>query len=85
MLNRQQQAKEGTMKRLIFLFYLLLSILLPAACTPAAAPTAADNPQTTDTVDTSASAAVAAGIDTSDLTLIGQTGRPQFLNAYASW
>ena len=24
-------------------------------------------------------------IDTSDLTLIGTTGRPQFLNAYASW
>ena len=24
-------------------------------------------------------------IDTTDLTLIGRTGRPQFLNAYASW
>ncbi|WP_420631403.1 hypothetical protein [Candidatus Leptofilum sp.] len=24
-------------------------------------------------------------IDTSDLTLIGQTGRPQLLNVYASW
>ena len=38
-------------------------------------------------VDTAVTAdePVSSPIDTADLMLIGETGRPQFLNAYASW
>ena len=45
---------------------------------PVAAEPSSSSAETDSVVSSSA-------IDTSDLTLIGETGRPQFLNAYASW
>ncbi|GJM41826.1 MAG: hypothetical protein DHS20C20_21080 [Ardenticatenaceae bacterium] len=78
------------MKRLLILFLLLGSTaVFFVACS--------DNQAAEAVVPTEAASAAPtipptptdlpeeAGIDTSDLTLIGQTGRPQLLNAYASW
>jgi hypothetical protein len=61
--------------------------LILAACAPTAAPvepaTAVEEPVVES--EPEAVEVEQAAIDTSDLTLIGNTGRPQFLNSFASW
>lgn len=67
------------MKRLLILCVGLLAVLSLAACGGAEpAVPAAEPPTPIPTVDP-------AEVDPNDFTLVGQTGRPQFLNAYASW
>ena len=79
------------MKRIwpIFIFLCSTAVLL-AACSGSQV---ADEVILAGEVETAVDPAPAADeaelvsdpIDTTDLTLIGETGRPQFLNAYASW
>lgn len=71
------------MKRFLMFGLGLLMMLTLAACASsepaaeiAAEPTASIAP--IPTVD-------AAEVDANDLTLVGNTGRPQFLNAFATW
>ncbi|KAA3664715.1 MAG: hypothetical protein DWQ04_04290 [Chloroflexi bacterium] len=64
------------MKSIIALLVTAVTILMfLAACSPAGTPIAEKVPEIV----------AEPTIDTSDLTLIGNTGRPQLLNAFASW
>lgn len=60
---------------------LVLVGLLAVACAPAAAPTS-----TPTTLPTEAAPETAASTEpTEDITLVGRTGRPQFLDSFAHW
>jgi PBP1b-binding outer membrane lipoprotein LpoB len=63
------------MKRTQNLIFLLIGILFLAACT--------ENAALQSTVETAVTEP--ATVSPTSLTLIGETGRPQLLNAYASW
>lgn len=75
------------MKRIwTFFLFLASTAVFLIACGSSQAP---ENP--TPTAAPAAAATVVpnepatSAVNPSDLSLIGQTGRPQFLNAYASW
>jgi hypothetical protein len=76
-------------KRLIGFLLLVLTGLLATACAAQTAPTAAPArapevlPAATPAAETAAAAGTRAQV--ADPALIGQTGRPQFLNSYAVW
>ena len=64
------------MKRIVFfLLTAVTGLILLAACAPADSPAIEQEPETISEPT----------IDKSDLTMIGNTGRPQLLNAFASW
>jgi hypothetical protein len=71
-------------KTLQFILLVLMSLVLFTACSQSQTPVPADSapaaqPQTTDEDET------APQRDLSDLSLVGHTGRPQFLNSFATW
>jgi hypothetical protein len=65
------------MKRLLILCLGLFAVLSLAACGGESAAEPAMS-QSVSTVDP-------AEVDSTDLTLVGKTGRPQFLNSFATW
>ena len=83
--------KKGTnrkhMRRIIGLVVTAVTgLLILAACAPTTAPVApAVIEEPVIESEPEIVEAESAAIDTSDLTLIGNTGRPQFLNSFASW
>lgn len=86
------------MKRVIgYLLFLLAGALVLMGCggetavstpSPTAAPPAPESTATEVAIEEEAAADTAVSTsphDPTNLTLIGSTGRPQFLNTYASW
>lgn len=77
------------MKRLFYLLLLLLSsAVVLAGCGGGAAapePEVAAEPVSEESVVESGDTAVVPEHNKYNLSLIGNTGRPQFLNAYATW
>jgi hypothetical protein len=69
------------MKRFWYPLFLLFITFLAVAC----GGTTSSSPVEETAVSGEADTAVVNTANTNDLTLIGETGRPQLLNAYASW
>ncbi|MEZ4706441.1 MAG: hypothetical protein R3A44_04505 [Caldilineaceae bacterium] len=99
-LRLEKLRKYGGMPVIALTLVVLCALGLLAACTQSMAPAAASNGDsaaaTVDAAAVDAAAVDAAAVDavvlraapdsiTEDFTLIGQTGRPQFLNSFADW
>lgn len=67
------------MKRFWYILFLFLLAFVAVACG------GTTNAPLVEEVAAESEAVASNPVNTNDLTLIGETGRPQFLNAFASW